>query len=89
MIQIPVLDITEADGVFTFQGPHGMSQSFTAESLEEEAAELAASYEIALKIARCHWWESRKAAEDKAAHDASHCRLITWNPAEESAVNYE
>ncbi len=88
MIQIPVLEITEADGVFTFQGPHGMSQSMNADDIEAEANELLANYEMALKIARVHWWKTRQLAEDKAAHDAEHSRLITWAPDTETAVAY-
>lgn len=87
-MQIPVLSITESDGVFTFVGPGGMSQSMRAEDIEAEVGELAANYEMALKIARCHWWATRKLAADKAAHDVLHSRLITWSPAEESAVSY-
>lgn len=88
MMQIPVLSITEADGEFVFEGPYGMREVFSAESLAEEAAELAANYEVGLKLARVHWWATRQQAADKAAHDAAHCRLITWNPTAESAVSY-
>ena len=88
MIQIPVMSITEADGEFVFEGPYGMRQTYSVEALDEEARELAANYEIALKLARVHWWTTRQQAADKAAHDAAHCRLITWDPAEESAVTY-
>jgi hypothetical protein len=88
MIQIPVMSITEADGEFVFEGPYGMRQVFSIEALNEEARDLAANYEIALKLARCHWWATRQQAADKAAHDAAHCRLITWDPTAESAVSY-
>jgi len=88
MIQIPVLEITEADGVFTFAGPYGMSQSMHGDDIEAEARELLANYELALKIARCHWWRTRQLAEDKSAHDAAHSRLITWAPDTETAVAY-
>jgi hypothetical protein len=88
MIQIPVLSITEADGVFTFQGPGGMAVEMNADGIEEEARTLIADYETALRIARCHWWMTRKDAADKAAHDAEHCRLITWSPDTETAVAY-
>lgn len=89
MIQIPVMSITEADGEFVFEGPYGMRQVFSIEALNEEARDLAANYEIALKIARVHWWATRQQAADKAAHDATHCRLITWEPTAEVAVSYE
>ena len=88
MIQIPVLSITEADGVFVFEGPYGMSQSMNAEDIETEANDLVFNYEMALKIARCHWWQTRKLSADKAAHDAEHSRLITWAPDTETAVAY-
>lgn len=88
MIQIPVLSIIEIEGVFTFEGPYGMSQSMGEADIETEAKELEASYELALKIARCHWWRTRQLAADKAAHDAAHSRLITWAPDTETAVAY-
>lgn len=88
MIQIPVLSITESDGVFTFVGPGGLSQSMNAEDIETEANDLTSNYEVALKIARCHWWQTRKLTKDKAAHDAAHSRLIAWAPDTETAVSY-
>lgn len=88
MMQIPVFSITESDGVFVFVGPNGLSQSMHADDIEAEASELAWNYEMALKIARCHWWQTRKTAEDVAAHDATHSRLILWSPADEVAVAY-
>lgn len=89
MMQIPVFSITESDGVFTFVGPNGLSQSMHTDDIEAEASELATNYEMALKIARCHWWQTRKLAADKAAHDVEHSRLITWAPDTETAVAYE
>jgi hypothetical protein len=89
MIQIPVLSIVETNGVFTFEGPNGMGQVMGETDIESEAMETMANYELAFKLARCHWWMSRKNAADKAAHDAAHCRMIAWNPAEEIAVAYD
>ena len=88
MIQIPVMAITENNGEFTFEGPNGMSQSMSAEDIEAEANDLRNNYEMALKIARCHWWKTRQLAEDKTVHDAQHSRLITWAPDTETAVAY-
>lgn len=89
MIQIPVFSITENDGEFTFEGPNGLRQTFSVDALNEEAIDLSLNYEIALKLARVHWWATRQQAADKAAHDATHCRLITWEPTAEVAVSYE
>lgn len=89
MIQIPVFSITENDGEFTFEGPNGLRQTFSVDALNEEAIDLSLNYEIALKIARVHWWATRQQAEDKAAHDAAHCRVIKWEPTAEVAVSYE
>lgn len=89
MTQIPVMAITENDGEFTFEGPNGLRQTFSVDALNEEAIDLSLNYEIALKIARVHWWATRQQAADKAAHDATHCRTITWEPTAEVAVSYE
>jgi hypothetical protein len=88
MIQIPVLSIAEADGVFTLQGPNGMAETISADALNDELASMMSNYAIALSIARCRWWAGRAAAVDKAAYDAAHCELITWNPTAEQAVTY-
>lgn len=89
MIQIPVLSITESDGVFTFQGPHGMGQVMSAEAIEEEVAATLANVDMALRIARANWWLGRKNAADKTAHDAANCRVIQWEPEQEEAVSYQ
>ena len=89
MIQIPVMAITENNGEFTFEGPNGLRQTFSVDALNEETIDLSLNYEIALKLARVHWWATRQQAADKAAHDAAHCRLIKWEPAAEAAVSYE
>ena len=89
MIQIPVISITQNDGEFTFEGPNGLRQTFSVDALNEEAIDLSLNYEIALKIARVHWWATRQQAADKAAHDAEHSRLISWAPDAETAVVYE
>ncbi len=89
MIQIPVMAITENNGEFTFEGPNGLRQTFSVDALNEEAIDLSLNYEIALKLARVHWWATRQQAADKSAHDAAHCRLIKWEPAAEAAVSYE
>ncbi len=88
MIQIPVISITQTDDEFTFEGPNGLRQTFSVDALNEEAIALSLNYEIALKIARVHWWATRQQAADKAAHDVAHCRLITWEPTAEVAVSY-
>lgn len=87
-IQIPVLSIKEEDGVFTFEGPNGLSVSMDANSLDAESKSLLSDPYIALAIARCRWWVGRPQAEDKAAYDAMHCCTVTWNPAQENAVTY-
>ena len=89
MIQIPVMSITENDGEFTFEGPNGLRQTFSVDALNEELRDLSLNYEIALKLARVHWWATRQQAADKSAHDSAHCRLIKWEPAAEAAVSYE
>ena len=89
MIQIPVMSITEEDGVFTFEGPNGMGQVMSAEAIEEEVAATLANFDMALRIARANWWLGRQIAADKPAHDAQHCRVIQWAPEQEEAVSYQ
>lgn len=88
MIQIPVLAIAENDGVFTITGPDGKYKVLTQDMLDENLRALIPDYELALQLALGHWWAGRAEAVDKAAYDAAHCRLITWDPSQEQAVTY-
>lgn len=87
-IQIPVLSITEENGVFTFHGPNGLAQVISAEEIEADAQALDADYGLGIRLARRLWWAGRAAAEDKAAHDALHSRTLVWDPTQDPAVTY-
>lgn len=89
MLQIPCYQITEQDGRFTFVGPGGMSQIMSADAIDQDARALLADAQLAIRIARANWWLNRPAdPELQAAHDAAHCRVIQWNPAQDQAVTY-